>query len=245
MNSVYKSDLKYAVNTFPDLIHKTKLRLPETKYVLMKPNICGIYHPSMELLSSIIDFLLIKAEIVIIGETQSMMYSPQEQYKRLGVNKLVENFNGRLRAVDLSDDDIIEVEVPHPHALDKLQLPETVLKSEILVNVPKIGTHSTTRITGSLKNLFGLLPQKRKYSLYHPLGMDEVIADLAKIVNPNLTVLETKSDILLGFDPLAVDIVACSYVNVDPLKVEHLKLVTMDRNLDLETFIDDVELLEI
>ena len=65
---------------------------------------------------------------------------------------------------------MVEVQVPHPHVLEKVVLPKMVLESDVLVNVPKVGTLPTTRMTCALKNLFGFLPQKRKYYLYHPFG---------------------------------------------------------------------------
>ena len=86
-----------------------------------------------------------------------------------------------MKTVDLSEDRIIRVKVPKPHVLEEIELPETCVRCDVLVNLSKAGTHSTTTMTNALKNLFGLLPEKRKYSTYHPLVMDNVIADIVDL----------------------------------------------------------------
>ena len=131
-----------------------------------------------------------------------------------------------------------------PHVLEKLELPRTVLKSDVLVNIPRVGTHSTTRITNALKNLFGLLPQKRKYGIYHPLGMDSVIADIAQVVKPDLNVTDAGERVIIGTDALAVDIVACRFIDLDPLKVRHLRLISEDRGEKVEDLIANVKIVE-
>lgn len=244
-NTVIVCSLDDVIRRLPELSSKAGFALEKAKLALVKPNICGIYHPSIDLLSSIAEFLLPGAESVVVGETRSMMHDPEEQFGRLGVNALLERFGGRLRTSDLSDDEWVKIRLPHPHALKEIDLPKTVLDSDVLVNVPKVGTHSTTRLTCALKNLFGLLPQKRKYGVYHPLGMDKVIADIAQVVKPDLNIVDAGSKAILGVDALAVDIVACRFVNLNPLKVEHLKLVSRDRGEKLEDFLEKMKVMEV
>ena len=93
-------------------------------------------------------------------------------------------------AVDLSEEEWTKVSVPKPHVLKEVPLPHTVLNSDLLINVPGVGTHSTTRLTCALKNLFGLLPEKRKFSVYHPLGIDEIVADIYQAVKPDLNIVD-------------------------------------------------------
>ena len=107
----------------------------------------------------------------------------------------------------------------------------------MLVNLSKAGTHSTTKLTNALKNLFGLLPERRKYSTYHPLGIDNVIADIAQVVKPNLNITDAGFRMIIGKDALAVDVTACRFLGLDPLKVKHLRLVSEDRGEKLENFI--------
>jgi len=243
-NRVIVCDLSYAMDHLVELSQKLGFKVENVQLMLVKPNICGLYHPSLDLLSSIVEFVLPNAKSVVIGETRSMIHEPKEQFEKLGVTPLLKRFGDRVKAVDLSDDERVEVQVPNPHALEKIALPRTVLDSDILVNVPKVGTHSTTRLTCALKNLFGLLPKKRKYIRYHPLGMDKVIADIAQIVKPDLNILDAGSKAILGLDALAVDVVACKFVDLNPLEVKHLRLVSEDRSEKLEAFMKGIEIVE-
>ncbi len=232
------------VANFSDLTAKIGFKPEKTEMTLIKPNVCGMYHPSLQLMSAVIEFTSSKTESVVIGETQSMLHTPQEQYERLRYTHLLEQFPGKLRMVDLSEDELVKIPVPNPRVLDELKLPRMVVDSDMLINVPKIGSHPITTITGALKNLFGLLPERRKSSTYHHLGMDNVIADISRVVKPELNVLEAKSNIVLGVDPLTVDIVGCRFVGYDPLEVDHFKLIAKERGFEIEDFIEKIKVLD-
>ncbi len=234
-----------AVRDLPNLSAQAGFNLETPCLALIKPNICGLYHPSPDLLSSIMEFLSPHVESLVIGETRSMIHTPETQFDRLGVNALVKRFGGSARAVDLSSDELVKLQVPHPHILKTIDLPRTVVNADVLVNVPKVGTHSETRFTGALKNLFGLLPQKRKYSVYHPLGVDDVIADIAQVINPHLNVVDADDKVILGVDALAVDVVACRFVDLNPFEIGHLRRVSQDRAEALESFMKRVKVIEV
>jgi len=238
-------DLKEAIDHLPEILLELGFKIEEVQLALVKPNICGVCHPSLDLLSSIVELLLPKVKSVVIGETRTIVCKPNEQFEKLGVAPMLKRFGGRVQAVDLSDSELVEVQVPHPHTIKKFSLPKKVLESDVLVNVPKVGTLLTTRLTCALKNLFGLLPQKRKYYRYHPFGwMHKVIADVAQIVKPDLNIVDAGSKVILGMDALAVDVVACRFVDLDPLTVGHLRLVSEDRNENLETFMKKIHMVE-
>jgi uncharacterized protein (DUF362 family) len=238
-------DLKEAVGHLPELSLDVGFNVEEVHSALVKPNICGLYHPSLDLLSSVVEFLLPRAESVVIGETKTIVCKPEEQFEKLGVAPMLKRFGQRVRAVDLTGDERVEVQVPNPHAIEKFLLPKTVLESDLLVNVPKVGTWRATRLTCALKNLFGLVPQKRKYYRHHLFeGMEKVIADIAQIVKPDLNIVDAGNKVILGTDALAVDVVACRFVDLDPLTVGYLRLVSEDRNEKLETFIKKIDVAE-
>jgi len=222
---------------FPEAALKAGFNLQKFNLVLIKPNICGLYHPVTTILSGVLQHFEAYAEEVVIGETQSGMHDPREQFQQLGINRLVKEFGDKFRALDLSEDRAVIVKVPRPHALKEIELPEKVLKADILINIPKVGTHHTTKLTNALKNLFGLLPSKHKHSCYHPLGMDNVIADIAQVVKTDLNIVDAGQKVIVGTDPLTVDVVACRFVNLDPFEVRHLELVSKDCGMDLESVI--------
>jgi uncharacterized protein (DUF362 family) len=238
-------DLEEAVARLPELSLDIGFKLEEVHSALVKPNICGLNHPSLDLLSSVVRLLLPRAESVVIVETKTIVCEPEKQFEKLGVAAMLKCLDGRVRAVDLTHDERVEVQVPNPHAIEKFLLPKTVLESNLLVNVPKVGAWRGTRLTCALKNLFGLLPQKRKYYRHHLFeGMEKVIADIAQVVKPDLNIVDAGKKVILGVDALAVDVVACKFVGLDPLTIGHLRLVSEDRNEKLENFIKKIEVVE-
>jgi len=214
---------------------KASFSVNKYRLILIKPNICGLYHPSIKALSTIIRYFEEYAEEIVIGETKSMIHDPE----------LLEKFKTHLRITDLSEDRTVRIKVPKPHVLEEINLPETYANCDLLINLSKAGTHSTTKITNALKNLFGLLPEKRKYSTYHPLGMDNVIADIAQVVKPDMNITDAGSRIIMGKDALAVDVVACRSLDLDPLKVRHLRLVSEDRGEKLENFMKRIRIISL
>jgi len=232
------------VKFLPELSLKSGLKIEKSDLALVKPNVCGLYHPSTELLSAVVRYLDKYTSKIVIGETRSMIHNPENQFRSLGISNLAAQFGDHVRTVDLSAEKTAKVRIPKPHALKEIELPQTVLETDFLINVPKVGTHSTTRITNALKNLFGLLPQRRKYSVYHPLGIDNVIADVAQVVKPDLNVADAGDQVIVGVDPLTVDIVACGFVGLNPLDVKHLRLISNDRGVRLEDLVRKVKVEE-
>ena len=64
--------------------------------------------------------------------------------------------------------------------------------------------------------------------------MDEVIADIAKVVKTGLNVVDAGGKVIMGLDSLTVDIVASNIIQINPLDVKHLWLVSEDRGQKLE-----------
>ena len=65
------------------------------------------------------------------------------------------------------------------------------------------------------------------------------------VVLPDLNVVDAEDKVILGVDPLAVDVVACRFLDLDPFEVEHLNLVSEDRGEKLEDFMERMEVVEI
>jgi uncharacterized protein (DUF362 family) len=234
-----------AYDILPELLSKAGFKPREYGLVLVKPNVCGMYFPSPRLLESTLRFFEPLAERIVVGETDSAIHSPEREFERQGISDLLKGFDGRVEARNLVRDEILKLVVPSPHAVSPLPIPKMVDGCDLLVNLPKIGTHSNTKLTCSLKNLFGLLAEKRKYAVYHPRGVDNVIADLAKIVRCDLNIVDAGDEVIVGVNPLSVDIHACKYVGLDPLKVKHLRLVAEDRGSRLEDEIAQLRLTEL
>lgn len=203
-----------------------------------------MYYPSSGLVSSVIALLNGFANEILIGESESMVHSPEQQFRKLRIAQLVEKIDRNVRTINLSYDETVNVKVPKPHVLKKLRLPASVAKSEVLINVPKVGIHENIKFTCVMKNLFGLLPEKRKYDAYHVLGINNVIADVAQVVKPDLNIVDAGEKVVVGVDSLAVDIVACKFVDLNPTEIEHLRIAAKDRNETIQSLMKTTQIIE-
>ena len=69
--------------------------------------------------------------------------------------------------------------------------------------------------------------------------MDEVIADIAKVVKTGLNVVDAGVKGII----LTVDIVASNIIQINPLDVKHLWLVSEDRGQKLECIINELKVI--
>ena len=69
-----------------------------------------------------------------------------------------------------------------------------VTEADLVINLPKLKTHTLTRYTGAVKNLFGVVPgaRKRELHLRAPGGREfaEVLVDVLELVRPGLTLMD-------------------------------------------------------
>jgi len=109
--------------------------------------------------------------------------------------------------------------------IEFLEVYPDVLKVDCHINVPVLKDHSGARITGALKNLMGLTPDRQ---LFHDMGCFEIgIAELNRIYRPHLhlidayRVLKTNGprgpgqvvlakQLILGHDAVAADTYAAT-----------------------------------
>jgi len=236
-------DKKMVFKFFPEVISKTGFEPKDYNLVMVKPNLCGLYHPQLRLIELVLSFFETYAQKIVIGETDSMSHTPEVQFRTLGILDMVKQFD-KVKAINLMEDKILDLEVPSAHVINNLPIPNLVHHCDLLVNIPKVGTHMRTMLTCAIKNLFGLLAEKHKYSAYHSIGVDQVLADLMKIVRCDLNVADVRNKVILGVDPLTVDILACKFVGLDPLNVEYLRLVSADRNLKLEKVVNQLQIIK-
>jgi uncharacterized protein (DUF362 family)/Pyruvate/2-oxoacid:ferredoxin oxidoreductase delta subunit len=75
-----------------------------------------------------------------------------------------------------------------------LTIAAPVLDADLVVNLPKVKTHSLTVFTGAVKNLYGTLPGFQKATLHKlfPSGdeLSRLVAELAAIVRPGLSIAD-------------------------------------------------------
>jgi len=131
-----------------------------------------------------------------------------------------------------------------------MYLAKPLFEADLVINLPKLKTHSASMYTGAVKNLYGCIPGLRKAE-YHRLAPDQlalgqVLADIHAAVNVGLHVMDgitamqgdgptagkpyRSEKILLSTDPLALDAVAASMIG---LTVDDIPILVSARDRGL------------
>jgi len=132
--------------------------------------------------------------------------------------------------------------VSHDYRGISLAITQTAIDADLIINVPKLKTHSFTLFTNAVKNVFGLLPGYQKILLHKtfptPDQFGDCLAFLYGIVKPALTVCDAitamegggptcGTPIQLGFlaassDGVALDLAMCNLLKINPNHVGYL-----------------------
>lgn len=173
--------------------------------------------------------------IPILFETPAIEFDKRKVYDVLGVFDFAKK--NEIQLAD-GENDLITVPVSGGRVLKKLRVPRTLYRSKI-INLPKLKTHVSAKMTCGMKNLIGLLPTPEKRRV-HVRGVHEAIADISKVFQPVFTIVDATTCmegdgptygekvnlglIIAGKDALATDKVCCRIIGLLWEKVEYLRL---------------------
>ena len=137
------------------------------------------------------------------------------------------------------------VEVKNGLLLKKVRILKKLANSDVIINLPKMKTHSLTFITGAVKNMFGAIPGIEK-TLYHSRFRDindfsKAIIDILNTTNPALSIMDgiislegdgpamngipRNTGVIVGSkDPFSLDFVFSDIIGLSPNSVPYLKV---------------------
>ena len=142
------------------------------------------------------------------------------------------------RLTNLRDAGFVETEC-NGHLLEKVYLSRTALDADVIVNLPKLKTHSLTVFTGGVKNMYGTIPSglRTRFHAEYMRSEDfsQVLTDIFSTIRPQLTVMDgiiamegegpasgslrRLGVILISQDAVALDAVATKIIGFDPLDI--------------------------
>jgi uncharacterized protein (DUF362 family) len=220
--------------------------------VLVKPNICTISDGTgysvtrIETIRALIELLLDTDEklSIKIVESDSQSKYAEESFKKFGYTQLCEDMQDSgfdVNTVDLSKTPLMKLQF-HGDYFEDPELPEIVLNAGYFISVAIPKTHYLSFVTGVLKNLFGILPRKDQ-AFYHS-KIDKVIVDLARIIRPDLNIVDARVGIegwngpktrkldafILGREAVSVDSTMVRIMGFKPEQVRHI-METYDYDL--------------
>lgn len=219
------------------------------KSVDIKPNLCYYWQSSTgyttdpHLVGALIDCIRERygGDIHIrVVEADATAMKTKHAFRMLGYEKLAKEKN--IELFNLSNDEISQEKVSVNGHQVSFQIPQSLSKSDLFINVPKLKTARETVITCALKNVYGCIAYPRKI-IYHPI-LDEAIVGINKILHPDLTVVDGlvalgRSPIRLGLimvsvDPFSADWTASKIMRFNPSKIKFLKLAMKEKLGNLE-----------
>ncbi|MDD4755738.1 MAG: DUF362 domain-containing protein [Prolixibacteraceae bacterium] len=178
-----------------------------------------------------------------------------DQWNRCYSNSKIEESarNAGARVVQGDDESFYnEVSVPDGKSLKKTKVHKEVLNADVLINVPILKNHNSTTVSLAMKNLMGVVWDRR---YYHSNDLSQCIADFITYRKPDLNIIDgyrmltrngprgvSTADVsdlkarIAGRDIGAVDAAATLMFGSDPKDINHIRIAnemglgTMDLN---------------
>jgi uncharacterized protein (DUF362 family) len=210
--------------------------------VFLKPNICAVeYIPGAvtnpELLFHLVSFLRDRVEEVVVGDSDGYNYSFDEALTKTGVEQIVKKAGGK--TINLSKDKSVTVQNPNGLFLKRILLPRSLVEADSIISVPVMKTHEFTMFSGSIKNLFGCIPNNRRIYL-HP-HIKSVLYDLITLLKPKFAIMDATvamegngpnrgisipmEVVLAGSDLLVIDKISAEIMDINWENIGYLSFI--------------------
>ena len=238
---IERSNMKKAIEDSLDLINYQFKK--DIQKVAIKPNMCYYWDYSTgqttdpKFVAALIDVIRDKISPnvnISIVESDASAMKCKHAFKMLGYEKMAQHHNVTL--VNLSEDKSKRVDVSAEGQSFTFMVPQTIQNADLRINVPKVKYLAQTKISCSLKNIFGCNPYPNKFKYHQKL--DEAIVALNKIMKFNLCILDglivsgsqpSKLGLIIASqDPVALDAAAAKIAGINPKSVRHIILASKE-----------------
>ncbi len=162
--------------------------------VVIKPNIgwdrppelCANTHP--DIVSRLVKLSLDAgaAEVSVFDHT---CHPWEKAYKNSGIAAAAKAAGARV--LPGNDESYYrEVEIPNGVSLKSVKIHTAILDSDVFINVPVLKHHGGATMTACIKNLMGIIWDRR---FYHRNNLHQCIADILSVRKPDLNILDAFS----------------------------------------------------
>jgi uncharacterized protein (DUF362 family) len=175
--------------------------------------------------------------MVYIVENDASAVEANSLFKLLGIEMVAQKRGAALH--NATHGEWILKAVPDGKIFQEFEVPAIIDRSDLFVNFAKLKTNSFTKVTGCLKNTFGLLRVKHK-AVYHP-KLDKVLVDMNKVYKPDLCIVDgyigmegvggpafgkpKRCNLLIGgTNSVSVDACCSRIMGFNPWFVKHIRL---------------------
>lgn len=212
--------------------------------VAIKVNLCYYWNASTGqttdplLVSALIDHIRTKygKDVEIkVAEADASAMKTKIAFPLLGYTQLAQE--KKVDLCNLSEDVVEEKKVQVNNYETTLKVPQTLINSDLLINMPKLKVMRATHITCAMKNIFGAIAYPRKVTYHSKLA--ETIVAINKLLKPNLNVVDglialgkypIRLNLLMaGEQAFAIDWVAAQVMGYTPSRVRFLSLAIQEK----------------
>lgn len=172
-------------------------------------------------------------------------------YRNSGIEEAVKAAGGKMIPGN-TESFYKEVDIPNGVSLKKAKVHKMILESDVFINVPVMKHHSSTRISLAMKNLMGVVWDRK---FYHSNDLHQCIADFCTFKKPDLNIIDgynmmTKNGprgvsvadvtnlkaLIASSDIVAADAAATKMFGLEPSEIGHIKIAHSMRlgNMNLE-----------
>lgn len=205
--------------------------------VVIKPNLLAPASPDKAMLTHPLIVRAVAEYVIEKGGKARISDSPamgtfERVMKESGIRDALQGLDVECREFSSS----VTADVGEP--FNKIELAEDALQADILINLPKLKTHSQMLLTLGVKNLFGCVVGFRKPGWHFRTGVDRemfatLLVSIYRTIRPTVTILDGilamegegpgKSGVpkrlemlLASDDAVALDTTVCRMLGVDP-----------------------------
>jgi uncharacterized protein (DUF362 family)/Pyruvate/2-oxoacid:ferredoxin oxidoreductase delta subunit len=228
--------LQTAVKKCVDLMGGISRFVKPGNSVLLKPNLLGARQPEKRIttdpsfVKAVAKIVLDEGGIPIIGDSPAI-----ESFKRVaaktGMALIAEELG--IKLVELKNPTLVRLS--NDSVFKNIEIASQALEADVVINLPKLKTHSQMLLTLGVKNLFGTVVAQRKAEWHHMAGVDRdtfasLLLDIYRAVKPELTIMDgiwgmeghgpangeprQLNLIMASIDPVAMDMVICHLLGV-------------------------------
>jgi uncharacterized protein (DUF362 family) len=160
-------------------------------------------------------------------------------YKNSGIERAAKDAGAKV-APGHSESYYQQVSVPKGTNLKDAKVHELILSSDVFINVPVLKSHGSAKLTIAMKNLMGIVWDRR---FWHRNNLNQCIADFATYRKPDLNIVDaynvmtkngprgvSKADVLnmkyliVSDDMVAADAAAAKVFGMEPEDVKYIQI---------------------
>ena len=211
--------------------------------VLLKPNLLTGSRPQKECITRPEIVYCVAQMVQEAGGKPFLGDSPA-----FGSARGVAEANGYLPFMEVLNVPIVEFRgkryATESESFNHLRLSKEAMEADVVINLPKVKSHSQLTLTLGVKNLFGCVPGKMKAWWHTEAGKDaarfaEMLVETARAIAPNLTIIDGiighEGNGPSGGEPrdlgvlgASVDVFALDRALVDILQIEPARIPTIE-----------------